>query len=87
VPGLAPTGVQTLDGPYPGADVNQLTFIAEQVSHHPPISAFYAEHPGKKISFGAHIWTKSSFLGLSIGVHNIGRWWILELGCGYWFFE
>jgi hypothetical protein len=42
-------------------------FFAEQVSHHPPISAFYAEHLGKKISLNAHIWTKSKFLGLSIG--------------------
>jgi hypothetical protein len=38
------------------------------VSHHPPISAFYAEHPAKQISLTAHIWTKSSFLGLSIGM-------------------
>lgn len=45
----------------------KVTFIAEQVSHHPPISAFYAEHPAKQISLSAHIWTKSSFLGLSIG--------------------
>lgn len=45
----------------------KITFIAEQVSHHPPISAFYAEHPAKRISLAAHIWTKSSFLGLSIG--------------------
>ena len=42
-------------------------FSAEQVSHHPPISAFYAEHLGKKISLNAHIWTKSKFLGLSVG--------------------
>lgn len=42
-------------------------FFAEQVSHHPPISAFYAEHLGKKISLNAHIWTKSKFMGLSIG--------------------
>uniref|UniRef100_A0A1I7WFS3 Uncharacterized protein n=1 Tax=Heterorhabditis bacteriophora TaxID=37862 RepID=A0A1I7WFS3_HETBA len=40
------------------------------VSHHPPISAFYAEHPGKRISFHAHIYTKSSFLGLSIGLFS-----------------
>ncbi|KAE9418547.1 hypothetical protein Angca_007525, partial [Angiostrongylus cantonensis] len=72
VPGLPHTGVKTETGPFPGSDENQLTFIAEQVSHHPPVSAFYAEHPGKRISFNAHIYTKSSFLGLSIGVANIG---------------
>lgn len=49
------------------ADKNSLVFLGEQVSHHPPISAFYAEHVNKKISLNAHIWTKSKFLGLSIG--------------------
>lgn len=38
-----------------------------------PVSAFYAEHYNKKISFTAYVWTKSKFLGLSIGVHNIGQ--------------
>lgn len=71
VPGLPMTGIKTTRGPFPGSDLNQLTFIAEQVSHHPPVSAFYAEHPGKKISLNAHIWTKSSFLGLSIGLFHI----------------
>ncbi|XP_059613956.1 oxysterol-binding protein-related protein 9 [Phlebotomus argentipes] len=61
------------DGPVPWCSKNQLTFVAEQVSHHPPISAFYAEHYAKKISFAAHVWTKSKFLGISIGVHNIGQ--------------
>ncbi|PAV87550.1 hypothetical protein WR25_17961 [Diploscapter pachys] len=72
VPGVKPSGKKTTTGPFPGSDENQLTFVAEQVSHHPPVSAFYAEHPAAKISFNAHIYTKSSFLGLSIGVTNIG---------------
>lgn len=37
------------------------------------VSAFYAECFSKKIQFNAHIWTKSKFLGMSIGVHNIGQ--------------
>ncbi|PSN42285.1 Oxysterol-binding protein-related protein 9 [Blattella germanica] len=37
------------------------------------IHAFYAEHYNKRITFCAHVWTKSKFLGLSIGVHNIGQ--------------
>jgi len=56
----------------PWVTSDQLAFVAEQVSHHPPVSAFYAEHANKKIQFNGHIWTKSKFLGLSIGVHNIG---------------
>lgn len=67
VPGVPLADEKTTSGPFPGSDVNQVTFLAEQVSHHPPISAFYAEHPAKKISLSAYIWTKSSFLGLSIG--------------------
>ena len=39
----------------------------------PPVSAFYAEHYNKRVSLCGHIWTKSKFLGLSIGVHNIGQ--------------
>lgn len=59
-----------------------LTFIAEQVSHHPPVSAFYAEHPAKRIQCTGHIYTKSAFLGLSIGVHNIGKGSIYLLDYG-----
>ncbi|XP_062411273.1 oxysterol-binding protein-related protein 9 isoform X2 [Sardina pilchardus] len=61
------------EGPVPGCGTNSVSFVAEQVSHHPPISAFYAECLSKKIQFNAHIWTKSKFLGMSIGVHNIGQ--------------
>ena len=37
------------------------------------VSAFYAEHYEKRISFCAHIWTKSKFLGLSIAVYHVGQ--------------
>lgn len=74
VPGMDSSKDQLVkDGPLPWCRASHLTFIAEQVSHHPPISAFYAEHLNKRISFSASIWTKSKFLGLSIGVHNIGK--------------
>ncbi|XP_039953527.1 oxysterol-binding protein-related protein 9 isoform X2 [Bactrocera neohumeralis] len=73
LPGETPDEQVVNDGPVPWCHRNQLTFLAEQVSHHPPISAFYAEHVNKKITFSAHVWTKSKFLGLSIGVHNIGE--------------
>ena len=54
----------------PECSPDELTFIAEQVSHHPPISAFYAEHVNKKISTCAHIYTKSSFLGMSVSMNQ-----------------
>ena len=63
----------TNDGPVPWANENHVAFLAEQVSHHPPVSAFYAEQKAARIQFNGHIWTKSKFLGLSIGVHNIGQ--------------
>ncbi|KAK7063163.1 Oxysterol-binding protein-related protein 10 [Halocaridina rubra] len=47
-------------------------YAAEQVSHHPPVSAFYFECPEKKLSINAHIWTKSKFMGMSIGVNLMG---------------
>jgi len=37
------------------------------------VSAFYAECQQKRISLDGYIWTKSKFLGLSIGVHMIGQ--------------
>ena len=38
-----------------------------------PVSAFYAECYNKRISINGYIWTKSKFLGLSVGVHMIGQ--------------
>ncbi|XP_038068641.1 oxysterol-binding protein-related protein 9-like isoform X2 [Patiria miniata] len=70
---------QVTEGPVPWATKDQVTFIAEQVSHHPPISAFYAEHVNKQMSINAHIWTKSKFLGLSIGVENVGQACVSDL--------
>lgn len=58
--------------PITWANKSDVSFLAEQVSHHPPISAFYAECEQKNLCFNSHIWTKSKFLGLSIGVHNVG---------------
>nr|XP_033786001.1 oxysterol-binding protein-related protein 10 isoform X2 [Geotrypetes seraphini] len=46
----------------------KLRFVAEQVSHHPPVSCFYCECKEKRMCANAHIWTKSKFLGMSIGV-------------------
>lgn len=37
------------------------------------VSAFYAECQKKNISLDGYIWTKSKFLGLSIGVHMVGE--------------
>ncbi|XP_069068100.1 oxysterol-binding protein-related protein 10 isoform X2 [Pleurodeles waltl] len=51
----------------------KLRFVAEQVSHHPPVSCFYCECKEKQMCVNAHIWTKSKFLGMSIGVSMVGE--------------
>lgn len=55
----------------------QVRFTAEQVSHHPPVSGFYAECQERRMCVNTHVWTKSKFMGMSIGVSMIGE------GCLY----
>ncbi|CAG5934037.1 unnamed protein product [Menidia menidia] len=56
-----------------GPEPYQVRFVAEQVSHHPPVSGFYAECPERKMCVNTHVWTKSKFMGMSIGVSMIGE--------------
>ncbi|XP_061178111.1 oxysterol-binding protein-related protein 11-like isoform X2 [Saccostrea echinata] len=69
------TGSNGIDGSQPnGTDGDlKLVYCAEQVSHHPPISAFYFECPEKQMCMNASIYTKSRFYGMSIGVNLIGK--------------
>ncbi|KAG9349748.1 hypothetical protein JZ751_028196 [Albula glossodonta] len=62
-------------------------FVAEQVSHHPPVSGFYAECPERRMCVNAHVWTKSKFMGMSIGVSMVGEGclYLLEHGEEYTF--
>lgn len=55
------------------SDYYTVKFVAEQVSHHPPVSGFYAECVERKMCVNAHVWTKSKFLGMSIGVTMVGE--------------
>lgn len=36
------------------------------------VSAFFFECPEKQLSINAHIWTKSKFMGMSVGVNLVG---------------
>lgn len=54
-------------------DFYTVRFVAEQVSHHPPVSGFYAECPERKMCVNTHVWTKSKFMGMSIGVTMVGE--------------
>ncbi|XP_054706899.1 oxysterol-binding protein-related protein 11-like [Uloborus diversus] len=51
----------------------KVTYVSEQVSHHPPVSAFYVECPKKKISVSAHLSVKSNFLTSYVAVNFIGE--------------
>merc|ERR1719186_331900 len=86
MPSLAsPTPTQSappVPGPVPWCGDTDLVFLAEQVSHHPPISGFYVECPARQISFTGHIYTKSAFLGMSVAVHNIGEGRVSLLSTG-----
>ncbi|XP_037395264.1 oxysterol-binding protein-related protein 11 isoform X2 [Pygocentrus nattereri] len=55
------------------SDCYHLRFVAEQVSHHPPVSGFYAECQERQMCVNTHVWTKSKFMGMSIGVSMIGE--------------
>jgi len=51
---------------YELADGSVMTFFAEQVSHHPPISALYVENVQKGISIEGWYYPRSKFLGNSV---------------------
>ncbi|XP_043930944.1 oxysterol-binding protein-related protein 11 isoform X2 [Protopterus annectens] len=55
------------------SDYYTVRFVAEQLSHHPPVSGFYAECAERRICVNAHVWTKSKFMGMSIGVSMVGE--------------
>ncbi|XP_028834941.1 oxysterol-binding protein-related protein 10 isoform X2 [Denticeps clupeoides] len=56
-----------------GAGCYHLRFVAEQVSHHPPISGFYCECRERRMCVNTHVWTKSKFMGMSVGVSMVGE--------------
>ncbi|XP_075683288.1 oxysterol-binding protein-related protein 10 isoform X2 [Rhinoderma darwinii] len=51
----------------------KVRFVAEQVSHHPPVSCFYCECKEKMMCVNTYVWTKSKFLGMSVGVSMVGE--------------
>ncbi|KAF6035978.1 hypothetical protein EB796_005717 [Bugula neritina] len=56
-----------------GNQASRMLYVAEQVSHHPPVSAFHIACPEKQIHMTGSFWTKSKFMGMSIGVTLIGN--------------
>ncbi|XP_077599897.1 oxysterol-binding protein-related protein 10 [Stigmatopora nigra] len=70
-PGKSPNNAQQVNDATGGC--YRVRFVAEQVSHHPPVSAFYCECSERRVCLNAHVWTKSKFMGMSIGVSMIGE--------------
>lgn len=54
-------------------DNSRSIYVAEQVVHHPPISAVYVENRKHNLTMNAQIWTKSKFLGNSAASINVGE--------------
>jgi len=71
---LNPVLGETFLGHWP--DINgrgRQTLVVEQVSHHPPITAYYLENASKGISLQGHNAQKTSFSSGSIIVKQIGH--------------
>uniref|UniRef100_A0A8D3BEC7 Oxysterol-binding protein n=1 Tax=Scophthalmus maximus TaxID=52904 RepID=A0A8D3BEC7_SCOMX len=71
-PGRGPSNAQQGGDESPGG-CYRVRFVAEQVSHHPPVSGFYCECRERRMCVNAHVWTKSKFMGMSIGVSMMGE--------------
>jgi len=60
----------------------KVSFLTEQTSHHPPVSAFYVDCPEKGISARGFDQISAKFTGTSIrvapGAHNLGIFVTLE---------
>ncbi|KAI0935688.1 hypothetical protein AcV5_004037 [Taiwanofungus camphoratus] len=58
---------------YDYPDGSQGFYIAEQVSHHPPVSAFYYVSPANKVAIVGELRPKSKFLGNSVSTTMEGE--------------
>ena len=60
----------------------KISYLTEQTSHHPPVSAFYIDCPEKGISAKGFDQLSAKFTGTSIrviaGAHNLGIFITLE---------
>lgn len=61
-------------GHWPDKNGRGLTsLVVEQVSHHPPITAYYIANPSRKITLQGHSAQKTSFSGGNIIVKQVGH--------------
>ncbi len=76
-PILRPTSRQTSNqGNAASGKPVRITYLTEQTSHHPPVSAFYVDCPDKGISARGFDQLSAKFTGTSVkvipGAHNLG---------------
>nr|XP_021323901.1 oxysterol-binding protein-related protein 10-like [Danio rerio] len=72
-PGTGPKETANEEGVGAESECYRVHFVAEQVSHHPPVSAFYCECAERGMCVNTHVWTKSKFMGMSVGVSMVGE--------------
>lgn len=60
-------------GHFDSPESGQLDLAAEQVSHHPPVTAFQLNNKEKKVTLTGHFAQKTSFSGKSIMVKQVGH--------------
>lgn len=60
-------------GKWPDADVGETTLTAEQVSHHPPVTAYLLHNKKAGVTLEGHSGQKTSFSGKSIQVKQVGH--------------
>jgi len=65
---------------YDYPDGTQAFYVAEQVSHHPPISAYFYTSPANKVSIRGELRPKSKFLGNSVSTTMEGENRVTLLG-------
>lgn len=70
------TASATSTSPKPTDEPIRVSFLTEQTSHHPPVSAFFVECPAKGLSARGFDQLSAKFTGTSIkvtpGEHNLG---------------
>ncbi|WFD42130.1 Oxysterol binding protein [Malassezia psittaci] len=71
-------------GKWPASgEQGETTLISEQVSHHPPITAYELQNKAAGVTVEGHSGQKTSFNGRSIVVHQVGHAMLrLDLGNG-----
>jgi len=60
-------------GHFDSPESGVLELVAEQVSHHPPVTAFRLKNREKKVTLNGHFAQKTSFSGKSIMVKQVGH--------------